>query len=232
MTYSPLLVVHIAGGIIATFFGFAALLVRKGSPLHRRAGNVFVISMMCMAASGAYLALMKSQRFNILAGTLTFYLVCTAWVTVARRREQTRRLELGLLFLALFAGTISWIFSAQATTRGNAAGYFVFGLIAFLCSAGDLRMLLRGGIAAAQRLARHLWRMGFALFVAAGSFFLGTAGDPVMRRSGLRASLFTPEIRRTHLPQVPVILIVLLTLFWLWRVLFTNLYKKPEQREA
>jgi len=82
-------------------------------------------------------------------------------------------------------------------------------------------MLIRGGIFGAQRVARHLWRMGFALFIAAGSFFLGSAS-----KTGLRAQLFTPAIRRTHLPEVPVILVILLTIFWLCRVRFTNAYKR------
>ena len=91
-------------------------------------------------------------------------------------------------------------------------------------------MLIRGGVSGVQRLVRHIWRMGFALFVAAGSFFLGTASDPVMRKSGLRATIFTKEIRATHLPQVPVLIIVVLTIFWLIGFAFPNAYRKLEQQ--
>jgi hypothetical protein len=69
--------------------------------------------------------------------------------------------------------------------------------------------------------------MCVALFIAAGSFFLGTASDPLLRRTGLRATLFTPAIRKTHLPELPVLIIVILTMFWLRRVMFTNVYKSP-----
>lgn len=34
-------------------------------------------------------------------------------------------------------------------------------------------MIRRGGIAGTDRVVRHLWRMGAALFVASGSFFFG-----------------------------------------------------------
>jgi hypothetical protein len=74
--------------------------------------------------------------------------------------------------------------------------------------------------------------MCIALFIAAGSFFLGTASDPVLRRTGLRATLFTPAIRKTHLPEVPVLIIVLLTVFWLCRVWFTKAYKGPSAKLA
>ncbi len=42
MTYSPVLIVHICGGIIGVLSGSTALVVRKGSLLHRRSGDVFV----------------------------------------------------------------------------------------------------------------------------------------------------------------------------------------------
>ena len=53
MTYSPLLIIHICGGIAGVFSGATALFVRKGSRLHRRSGDVFVIAMLIMGSSGA-----------------------------------------------------------------------------------------------------------------------------------------------------------------------------------
>ncbi|HYU30944.1 MAG TPA: hypothetical protein VEW48_02180 [Thermoanaerobaculia bacterium] len=231
MTYSPLLIVHICGGIIGFLSGFMALVVRKGARLHRAAGDVFVVSMMSMAASGAYISLMRSQRFNVFAGVLTFYLVATAWLTVRRKTKETRVAEIGLLLVALAAGTSALIFgweaANRATGKGGSAtvGYFVFASVALLSASGDVRMLLRGGMSGTQRLVRHLWRMCFALFIATGSFFLGRASDPVLRRTGLRARLFTEAIRQTHLPEVPVLIVVILTIFWLCRVLFSKAYK-------
>ena len=233
MTYSPLLIVHICGGVIGFLAGSTALLVRKGSPLHLMAGRIFVIAMMCMAASGGYLAFVKSQRVNVVAGVFTFYLVATAWLTVKRKAGETGLLEFGLLLVALATGTSVVVFAWQAahgTTASNAGGpaeaYVVFLLVAFLAVVGDVRMLIRGGVSGAQRMVRHLWRMCFALFVATGSFFLGTAGDPVLRRTGLRARLFTPSVRHTHLPEVPVVIIAVLTIFWLFRVKFSKAYRK------
>jgi len=108
---------------------------------------------------------------------------------------------------------------------GLVAPYFVFGSVALLAIAGDIRMLRMGGLAGARRLLRHLWRMCVALFIAAGSFFLGMADDPVLRRSGLRATLFTPAVRGTHLPEAPVLIIIVLTIFWVLRVKFAKPYK-------
>ena len=233
MTYSPVLIVHICGGIIGVLSGSTALAVRKGSRLHRRSGDVFVISMLSMAAAGAYVAFTKSQPTNVMAGVFTFYLVASAWLTVMRKEKETGRIEFGLLLLGLTAAAYSLIFGWEAahSSTGSQAGdsvlLYVFGSVALLSAAGDIRMLIRGGLSGAKRLVRHLWRMCVALFIAAGSFFLGTASDPVLRRTGLRATLFTPAIRKTHLPEVPVLIIVILAIFWLCRVMFTNVYKSP-----
>jgi uncharacterized membrane protein len=228
MTYTPMLLVHICAGTIAVIAGSMALVVRKGSRLHRQTGDVFVVSMLFMAAGGAYLAFAKSQRINVIAGCFTFYLVASAWLTVARKAKELGRGEYALLLFALAIGLSALVIGVQSRgVKGSGAmAYGVFGTMTLLCAGGDIRMLVRGGVAGAQRLVRHLWRMGAALFIAAGSLFLGTASDPVLKRSGLRATIFTKEIRATHIPEVPVLIIVVLTFFWLFRVWFSSAYKK------
>lgn len=64
--------------------------------------------------------------------------------------------------------------------------YFGSGFVALLAVVGDVRMIVRGGIFGAQRIARHVWRMCIALFVASGSFFLG------------QQQVFPAAVRNTH----------------------------------
>ncbi|MDQ3126676.1 MAG: hypothetical protein M3Q74_13860 [Pseudomonadota bacterium] len=59
------------------------------------------------------------------------------------------------------ADTPAWAFAA-------------IGGFAVLC---DVRVLRRGGVSGPSRIARHLWRMCAALFVATGSFFFGQADE-------------------------------------------------------
>src|SRR5439155_8299682 len=130
------------------------------------------------------------------------------WLTVKRKEQETGLLELGLLLVGLAAGTGALVFAWQAAHPATgkegdaAAAYAVFGMAAWLAASGDGRLLIRGGVSGARRLVRHLWRMCVALFIAAGSFFMGTSSDPVFRQSGLRARLFPAAIRHTHLPEV------------------------------
>jgi uncharacterized membrane protein len=72
MSHSPVLRLHICAGIAGCLAGFVAISLRKGSRQHALAGTVFVISMLTLAASGVYLATLKSQPGNIVGGTLTF----------------------------------------------------------------------------------------------------------------------------------------------------------------
>jgi len=55
---------------------------------------------------------------------------------------------------------------------------FFMGSVMLLAGAGDVRMLVRGGVLGAKRIARHLWRMCFGLFIAAGSFSWGLQTAP------------------------------------------------------
>ena len=71
-------------------------------------------------------------------------------------------------------------------------------------------MMLARGLQGRRRVARHLWRMCFALFIATGSFFLG------------QAKVFPKPIRVMPLLAIPAVLPLLLMLVWLTRVLFTQ----------
>jgi hypothetical protein len=94
-----------------------------------------------------------------------------------------------------------------------------------LAAAGDVRMLLRGGIFGAKRIARHLWRMCFGLFIAAGSFFMGPSNRPLRLLStvGLGQHI-PPALFSTTLYLILTILPLVLLIFWLIRIRFANAY--------
>jgi hypothetical protein len=223
---SPVLILHICGGCVGLLSGAAAMFFRKGSGPHRIAGNVFFISMLIMSSAGTYMAFMKSEMNNVFGGVLTFYLVATAWATARRREGNTGIFDWGALLVALAVGAIIMTYGIEAANSatgkkdGIPAGmYFFLSSVALLSAAGDIRMLVRGGIFGAQRIARHLWRMCFALFIASGSLFLA------------RPHLFPAFMRETGVLFLLGILPLILMIFWLIRVRFTAVYKgKPMPR--
>jgi hypothetical protein len=103
---------------------------------------------------------------------------------------------------------------------------FFMGSVMLLAAAGDLRMLVGGGVRGARRITRHLWRMCFGLFIAAGSFFLGPSNRPLRLLSAVRLGQHLPQVLfSTKLYSILTILPLILLAFWLVRVRFTNGYK-------
>lgn len=221
----PILVLHICGGLVGLLSGAAAMAFRKGSRWHGLAGRVFVVSMLTMAAAGVTLAVMKSQPGNILGGTLTFYLVATAWMTARRATPGTSFFDWGALLIV-------WAVAIANVTLGIVAAlsptgmvydyppgpYFFLGTVAVIATGGDVRMLRRNGVSGAQRIARHLWRMCFALFIASSSLFLA------------RQQLFPELMRKTGTLVLLSFLPLILMIYWLIRVRFADALKRKAIR--
>jgi uncharacterized membrane protein len=236
MPYSPVLLVHICAGTSGLLSGTAAMSFRKGSPRHVLAGKVFVASMLTMAVAAVYLAIVRHQPNNIGGGILTFYLIGTAWLTARRRDGETARFDWVALLIPLALGILTWMSGFEKMRSpgppkdGVPAGmHFFMGSVALLAAVGDVRMLLRGGVLGAKRIARHLWRMCFGLFIAAGSFFMGPSNRPLRLLSAVRlgqhlpAALFSTGVY-LFLTVLPLILMIV----WLCRVWFTKKYRNQE----
>jgi hypothetical protein len=194
---------------------------RKGSPRHALAGKVFVMAMLTMASSAVWLAILKHQIGNILGGAFTFYLVATAWLAAKRRDGGVGAFGWVALLIPVAVAAANAFYGVQKTLSptpspdGVPAGMnFFMGSVCLLAAAGDIRMLLRGGVFGAERIARHLWRMCFGLFVASGSFFLGQG-----------SKVFPAFVAKSGILLIPAILPLPLLVFWMVRVRFSDRYK-------
>ena len=234
MFYSPILFVHICAGTLGLLSGTFAMSFRKGSSRHALAGKIFVVSMLTMGVCAVYLAIVKHQPNNVGGGILTFYLIGTAWLTARRTDGQTSRLDWVALLIPLALGTLTWVNGIKVVRSGATSQdgvpvgmSFFMGSVCLLAAAGDLRMVLRGGVQGAKRIARHLWRMCFGLFIAAGSFFLGPSNRPLrlLTTVGLGRHL-SPALFNTGLYLILTILPLILLVFWLLRVRFTDASKE------
>lgn len=175
-----ILSLHITGGSVALLSGTTALLARKGSLLHRRTGNIFFVAMLVMSGIGACVAPFLPDRGSAVVGAFTFYLTASAWMTVKRKAGSVGVFEKVALVAVLACVTVAFtlrLAAANSPTHeidGNSAGtLFAFGSVMALSAVMDVRMILHGGISGIPRIARHIWRMCFALLIATVSFFLG-----------------------------------------------------------
>lgn len=209
-------ILHIIAGLLALAAGAVALSATKGSLLHRRSGWVFVVAMLAMTSSAVLIAtLLNPNRVNVVAGTLTAYLVCTGLLTVRPPVPQVRGLLAALMVVALVTGGYAFTLAIEALGNANglvdkvpAPPLVMFGTVGIVAGLLDARLLhAGGGIHGAHRIARHLWRMGFAMWIATMSFFLG------------QAKLFPMPVRESGVLAVPVALVTLALLWSLGRVL-------------
>ena len=207
------LALHITAAAVGLASGALALIFRKGSALHRRAGDWFVASMLVMAGIGAAVAPFLPQRGSAVGGAFTLYLVVTGWMTMRRRAGAIGRFEGFALFYVAGVVAADLFFGWQAATSPSgeldgipAAPHFIFAGVAAIAGFGDLRMIRRGGISGVQRLARHLWRMCVALFIATVSFFLG------------QQQVFPQALQGSPLLFIPELALLVVLVYWLIRI--------------
>ena len=210
------LVLHIGGASLGMASGAVALIAPKGERLHRAAGNVFFVAMLTMSGVAAVVAPLFPDRISAVMGLLTFYLTATAWAVVRRPPASVGRFEAGAGLAAL---GIAAAFLALAVIGGRMPGGmlddepsqlgYIFAVVAAIAAASDFRMIQRGGLSGAPRIARHLWRMCLALFIAWGSF----AGQPRAQPDALRGSPYL------FLPALAVLVVMA---FWLVRTRFAR----------
>ena len=216
-----LLPIHIIAGSIAIVAGFVALFALKGARLHRKSGMLFVYAMLVLSLTGAAIATVKHQPSSVIGGLLAFYMVTTAWFTVGRRDQEFHWPDGAAMLLGITVGLFSIRFGLEASRRASgtingvpAVMLFIFGGVALLAALGDIRVMFGRRLDGAHRIARHLWRMCFSLFIASGSFFLG------------QAKVIPKPIRIFPLLAIPALLPLVLMLYWLARVLFTKWYRR------
>jgi hypothetical protein len=207
-------VVHIVAASLGLLSGYVALYAAKGGALHRKSGMVFVYTMLTMCVAGATIAIVRgaAPAVNVPAAMMTSYMVITSLTTVRPLPGKSRWLDVVLLLVVLAVSMVDLTFGFEAiASDGRRQGipafpFFMFGTVGLLASAGDFRMLRNGPLKGVRRIARHLWRMSYALLIAALSFFIG------------QAKVIPKPIRIFPLLVLPVLAVLVTMLYWLWRV--------------
>jgi hypothetical protein len=208
---NPLAWVHIAAGGVALLAGATAMAMRKGGHAHVAAGKAFCVAMFALGVTASVLAPFATPAQSPVGGIMVCYFVATAWLAARNRGGRPARIEKIACALVLVLAALM-VVGGFAALRGppgqipSPLAIFVLAGVCTLAGLGDLRYFKRGTLAPAQRLARHLWRMCFAFFIASGSFFLGQM-----------------DVLPASWRVLPVLLVlafapIVLMLFWLVRI--------------
>lgn len=205
---------HFAAGLVSIVAGGIALAAAKGGRLHKRSGLVFTWAMVALGLTAAGIGTYERIPSQVFAGLIAAYMVFTGMTTVKPLPGIGHRFDVALMVLAftyavtsLYGGVTEWLDpTIEVVGRPRVVPPLVIGTVILFAAIGDLRAIRAGGLRGSRRLARHLWRMCFGLFIATGSFFLGQMK-------------FIPEPVRI----VPLLLVlafapILFLLYWMWRV--------------
>ena len=178
---NTVMAIHIAGGLAALVAGAAAIAVRKGGSVHRKAGIAFCVAMFVLGVTASTLSPLKTPPESPVGGIMVCYFVATAWMA-ARRRDGAANwvdklacafiLAIGVAIIAR-GYEVSQLPAAMRKVPPSAEVLYLLGFLCLAAGIGDARFILRRAMSRVQRLTRHLWRMCFAFFIATGSFFLG-----------------------------------------------------------
>jgi uncharacterized membrane protein len=213
--------IHIAAGAVGLISGAIAVFAPKGGYLHRRAGTIFVASMLVTAVFAVYLGFaVPDQITNVFIGTFALYLVATAWMTVRRRQGASRIFEKLALFVSLclcapfailtfqLAAGLPPLFVSAVPFKGPILiAIYAFTTVLALAAIGDARIAFGGEISDVARISRHLWRMCLALTLATGSGFTNGFARLLPGPYHVPMSFFLPQF-------VPLGLMI----FWMIRV--------------
>ena len=147
---------------------------------------------------------------------MTVYFVVTALTTVRPVSSWTRRIHVAALIVAVglalvdIAGGVKAFNSPRGSLNGAPfAMLFFLATVMILSAIGDVRIMRFGMPRGRPRLARHLWRMCFALFIAAGSFF------SIRERV---ATILPEPFTTAPMRALPILLLFGAMFYWLWRV--------------
>jgi hypothetical protein len=212
-----LLPLHIAAGGLAIVLGAVALSFKKGGATHRRSGLLFVYATVVLGITTMLLGFRRSATDgNVFGGLMTVYFVVTALAAVRPASSWTRRFHGGVMIvaviLALFdvaGGMQAWKSPSRTLHGAPFLMLFFIATVMLLAASGDLRVLRFGMPTGRPRLARHLWRMCFALFIAVGSFF------SIRERV---AKILPEPFTSMPMRMLPILLVFVAMFYWLWKV--------------
>lgn len=159
---NAILILHILAGFLALAMAGTAIGSTKGGNWHRRAGNVYVLSMLAVTLTTFALVAIQPNLFLFVIGIFSFYLVFTGWRAAMLRDGRPRWPDhLGGLAMA-GTGLFMMGLGLGGLTGGDGAQpiiLLVFGSIGLTMALSDWRDWRAGPVTGKARIARHLTRM-------------------------------------------------------------------------
>jgi len=199
--------IHFPTGTVGILAAFAALYYPKGSAKHKKAGQVFIVTMIIMLISGGIAGVLKGVADDVFLALLVFYTVFTAWLTIRHRQPVIGILEyLALTYIVIF-GLAALLINPEWEMVREPGVYTFDAILALMFAVGDIRNILLKGMKRTHRLARHVWRISFSLIWAALAF-----GDKIIKM------LNSTIDQLPYIVAIPATLVLCMMSYWLFRI--------------
>lgn len=140
-----LLVLHVAGGMVALLAGLVPMFSRKGSQVHVKGGRVYLWSMCVAVASALPLAFMRNSLFLGTIGVFSGYLVYTGYRAGKRKSSAPEsKVDLAVMWGTMAVSCVmiaAAVYVSFAIQGGWAKGLVlgIFGGFCFLLTMEDAR---------------------------------------------------------------------------------------------
>ena len=144
-------------------------------------------------------------------------------MTALNRSGKNRLTEKISIFFSLGLFIAFLLLSIEVSIHGSSDRVYVEAHYTYTVLAGialllDIKVVVQGGIKGAQRIARHLWRMTLALFIATASLFFG------------QSQIFPKIIRTDLFLSAPILIVFASLLFWLVKVYISERFRLAKNK--
>ncbi|MCU0329460.1 MAG: hypothetical protein MUC47_00605 [Candidatus Kapabacteria bacterium] len=195
-----LVVSHALAGTVALAVGTAITMLPKGTPLHRRLGNVFVWAMLAVGLSGITMAILRPNSFLMNMGIFS---AAMAWSGRRIMKHRTSRVYVDVALAIILVG-VSLALYGMAMAGTAVVIPVVFATAILIMAVTELRVALQrrqGPLPRATVLARHIGLMGGALIASWTAFIVvnGVVPWPIVGWIGpsvIGTAIITHAIRR------------------------------------
>ena len=106
---SALLVFHVFAGSVALVSAGAALVLKKGGQLHRRAGRAFFYSMVVIFLTAVVMAMQTSNTFLFLVALFSFYLAFSGWRFARNQSGEPQWMDWLAVIIMMSSGLLMWL---------------------------------------------------------------------------------------------------------------------------
>jgi len=169
-----LIYLHAATGGLALISGGIALIVKKGSSIHKKSGKVFYYTMLTSAILAFVIAVLPGHQsaFLFSVGAFSVYFLVAGYRSLNfRKKELDLTVDKGIAYAIIVVGIIMILYPIILKGELNIV-LLVFGCVGLLFGLRDLKLFKHADQLKKSWLKLHLGKMTGGYIAAVSAFFV------------------------------------------------------------